>query len=129
MFQTTNQRLINDFDLYESSMVPEHLPGGGGWGIKVFNLQGLYNEHISGRNVWTVSNTDLPLCRYLGCTIKIYQSEYTDIIATYSTELPMQSSLGMYNAMQPQIHRLLKNKLVIPSIHTYKKKNHMLKNG
>nr|UGV34630.1 MAG: ORF1 [TTV-like mini virus] len=122
LFQTTNKRLVNNFDMYETSEVPEHQPGGGGWGIKVFTLEGLYSEHIYGRNIWTVTNQDLPLVRYLGCSIRFYQSEYTDYVATYSNQLPLQSSLGMYNAMQPNIHLLLKNKITMPGLKTYKRK-------
>nr|UGV36493.1 MAG: ORF1 [TTV-like mini virus] len=122
LFQTTNQRINNDFDLYELSEVPENLPGGGGWGIKVFSLEALYSEHFYARNVWTKPNTDLPLARYIGCSLRLYQSEYTDYCFTYSNSLPLLSTLGMYNAMQPSIHSMLQNKIIVPSIHTYRKK-------
>nr|UGV34523.1 MAG: ORF1 [TTV-like mini virus] len=122
LFQTTNQRLTNDFDLYENSLVPEHLPGGGGWGIKVFTLNALYAEHEYCRNIWTKTNANLPLVRYLGASIKFYQSPFVDYCVTYSNELPMQSSLGMYNAMQPSIHSMLQHKLLVPSTKTYRKK-------
>nr|UGV36223.1 MAG: ORF1 [TTV-like mini virus]UGV42436.1 MAG: ORF1 [TTV-like mini virus] len=122
LFQTTNERISNDFDLYEISEVPEHLPGGGGWGIKVYSLLSLYSEHEYARNAWTVTNTNLPLCRYLGCKLIFYQSKHVDYVVTVSNELPLHSSLGMYNAMQPSIHSMLPKKLIVPSRDTYKKK-------
>nr|UGV35900.1 MAG: ORF1 [TTV-like mini virus] len=122
LFQCTNQRLVNDFDLYELSQVPPHLPGGGGWGIKRFTLESLFSEHAYARNVWTQTNRELPLVRYLGCRLTLYQSEYTDYCFTYTTDQPMQSSLAMYNSMQPSIHSLLKNKIIMPSLQTYRRK-------
>nr|UHS18287.1 MAG: hypothetical protein [Betatorquevirus sp.] len=122
LFQTTNQRLENDFDLYELSEVPETLPGGGGWGIKAFSLEALYSEHEYCHNVWTTSNKNLPLVRYLGCRLRFYQSDYVDYCVTVCNQLPLQSSLGMYNAMQPSIHHLLPKAIIIPSTKTYKRK-------
>lgn len=122
LFQTTSERLENDFDLYELSEVPETLPGGGGWGIKAYTLEALYSEHEYARNVWTVTNKNLPLARYLGCRLRFYQSDYVDYCVTVSNQLPMQSTLGMYNAMQPSIHQMLPNAIIIPSTKTYKRK-------
>nr|UGV34315.1 MAG: ORF1 [TTV-like mini virus] len=122
LFQTTRDRVSNDFDLYQYSEVPEQLPGGGGWGIKVFSLDALFSDHEYARNVWTRDNHDLPLCRYRGCKLTFYQSDYADYICTYTNQLPMTSSLGMYNAMQPSIHQLQQNKIIMPSLNTYKKR-------
>nr|UGV39205.1 MAG: ORF1 [TTV-like mini virus] len=127
LLQTTNQRLSNDFDLYELSDVPEHLPGGGGWGIKVYSLTALYAEHEMCRNVWTATNHNLPLCRYLGCSLEFYQSSHIDYCVTYSNQLPMESTLGLYNAMQPSIHLMQKNHITIPSKHTYRKRKPYIK--
>nr|UGV36500.1 MAG: ORF1 [TTV-like mini virus] len=122
LFQTTNQRLENDFDLYELSEVPETLPGGGGWGIKAYSLEALFSEHQYARNVWTTTNKNLPLVRYMGCRLRFYQSDYVDYCVTVSNQLPLISSLGMYNAMQPSIHQMLPNAITIPSTKTYKRK-------
>lgn len=127
LFQTTNERLSNDFDLYELSDVPEHLPGGGGWGLKVYTLTALFSEHEYCRNIWTHSNRDLPLVRYVGCWLKLFQSHDTDYIFTYSNSLPMESNLGMYNAMQPSIQQLQQHHITVPSTITYKKKKPWIK--
>lgn len=108
--------------MYELSTVPEHLPGGGGWSIKNFNLTALFTEHLYGRNLWTKTNTDLSLARYTGCSIRLYQAEKADYVFTYSTQLPMTSTMGMYNTMQPSIHNMLQHKILIPSRQTYPKK-------
>lgn len=121
LFQTTNQRIGHNFDLYEISDVPEHLPGGGGWGMKLFTLEGLYSEHEYCRNIWTHTNRDLPLVRYMGCRIQLYQPEYCDYIFSYSNDTPMASNLGMYNAMQPSIHIMLPRKKIIPGTKTYRR--------
>lgn len=122
LFQTSNKRLSNDFDLYDLSEVPPHFPGGGGWGLKVFSLLSLYSEHEYARNTWSVTNDNLPLCRYLGCKLIFYQSDHVDYCVTFTNELPMLSTLGMYNAMQPNIHSMLPHRLIVPSKKTYKKK-------
>lgn len=102
--------------------MPPHLPGGGGWGIKVFSLGALYSEHEYARNTWTRTNRDLALCRYQGTKIRLYQSKDIDYIFSWTNQLPMQSTLGLYNAMQPSIHFLQQNRVVVPSLDTYKKK-------
>lgn len=111
----TNERLGHNYDLYEFSIVPEKLPGGGGFSIKNFSLNTLYSEHSYCRNVWTKTNIDRPLVRYTGCTFKFYQSEHIDYIVTYDTQLPLRSNLDMYQTMQPNIHNMLQNKILIPS--------------
>lgn len=98
------------------------MPGGGGWGIKAYTLEALFSEHAYARNVWTSTNKNLPLCRYMGCKLIFYQSDYVDYCITVSNELPMESSLGMYNAMQPSIHHMLPNAIIIPSRKTYPRK-------
>nr|UGV39208.1 MAG: ORF1 [TTV-like mini virus] len=122
LLQCTKERVGFNYDMYELSTVPERLPGGGGWGIKNFSLQALYAEHLYGHNVWTKTNKDLPLARYLGCKFRFYQSELTDYVVSFSNTWPLQSNLGMYNTMQPSVHGLLQHKLLVPSRKTYHKR-------
>lgn len=120
LFQTTQNRLSYNFDMYEQSWVPERLPGGGGFSIKNLSLRALYEEHQVGHNIFTSTNNFLPLMRYQGCTIKFYQSAQTDYVATYSNTWPLESNMQMYNTMQPSVHLLIKNKIIIPSKTTSK---------
>nr|UGV33947.1 MAG: ORF1 [TTV-like mini virus] len=122
LFQTNTERICFNFDMYEESIVPDRLPGGGGFSIKNLTLQSLYQEHIMGHNIFTHSNIHYPLCRYLGCRLTFYQSLNIDYIVTYSNSWPLRSSLQMYNTMQPAIHSLQKHKLIIPSKQTSKRK-------
>nr|UGV42517.1 MAG: ORF1 [TTV-like mini virus] len=115
LFQTGRERICYNFDMYEESFVPQRLPGGGGFSLKNISLQSLYIEHTHGHNIFTHTNEPYPLMRYTGCTLKFYQSANVDYIVTYSTTWPLKSNLKMYNSMQPQIHYLQKNRIIVPS--------------
>lgn len=122
LFETTLSRASYNYDMYEESFVPEKLPGGGGFSIKNLSLYSLYQEHTIGHNIFTHTNKDHPLMRYTGCTIKLYQSENTDYVCTYSNTWPLKSTMAMYNTMQPSMHLMQKNKILIPSKRTQKRK-------
>nr|UGV33848.1 MAG: ORF1 [TTV-like mini virus] len=122
LFQTTENRLSYNFDMYEESFVPERLPGGGGFSIKNLSLNSLYIEHTMGHNIFTQSNNHYPLMRYSGCKIKFYQSEKIDYVCTYSNSWPLISNMQMYNTMQPSIHLQLKHKVIVPSKLTQKRR-------
>lgn len=108
--------------MYEESFIPQKLPGGGGFSIKNLSLQSLYIEHIHGHNIFTKTNKPYQLVRYIGCKIKMYQSKDIDYIISYSNTWPLKSSLLMYNSMQPAIHALEKNKIIVPSKETQRRK-------
>lgn len=118
LFQTGIDRIANNFDMYEESIVPERLPGGGGFSLKNISLQSLYIEHIHGHNIFTSTNEPYPLVRYTGCTLKLYRSENIDYIISYNNQWPLRSNLKMYNSMQPQIHYLQKNRIIVRSKRT-----------
>ncbi len=122
LFETDYTRITNNFEMYELSLVPEHLSGGGGWSIKMISLRALYSEHEYCRNAWTYTNKNHPLCRYTGCSIKLYQSKDADYVFSYSTQMPMLSTLEMYQSMQPSIHKMLPHHILVPSRQTYPKK-------
>lgn len=108
--------------MYEMSIVPEKLSGGGGWSLKLLTLGALFSEHEYCRNSWSYTNKDLPLARYTGCTIKIWQAKDVDIVFSYSVQMPMESSLAMYQSMQPSIHAMMPHHKIIPSRQTYPRK-------
>nr|UGV35128.1 MAG: ORF1 [TTV-like mini virus] len=122
LFQTVESRISCNFDMYEDSIVPERLPGGGGFSIKALSLYSLYIENIHGHNIWTFPNTQYPLMRYLGCRLRFYQSRDADYVVTYSNTWPLESSLAMYNTMQPGLHAMQKHKILVPSKQTKPKK-------
>nr|UGV34253.1 MAG: ORF1 [TTV-like mini virus]UGV34515.1 MAG: ORF1 [TTV-like mini virus] len=128
LFQTQQNRLSYNFDMYEESWVPEKLPGGGGFSLKNLTLYSLYQEHLHGHNIFTHSNDSYPLMRYTGCKLKFYQSEDTDYIVTYSNQWPLKSTMAMYNTMQPSLHLMQKNKIIVPSKKTkHKRKQYITK--
>ncbi len=55
----------------------------------VFSLDSLFEDYEHLENVWTSSNVALPLVRYLGCTIRLYQSQATDYVFLYDNCWPM----------------------------------------
>lgn len=95
---------------------PPKLPSGGLFTIKNFSLQSLYSENRYIRNTWSHTNTDLPLVRYTGCKFKIYKSEHVDTIFTFDNNLPLASNQDMYLSMQPSVHSMIKNKIIIPKL-------------
>ncbi len=115
--------------MYEQSIVPENLEGGGGFSIKNISLNALYVEHQLCHNIWTKTNNDLSLVRYTGASIYLYQSENIDYVFSFNTQLPLHGNLGLYNSMQPSIHMLQQNHKLIPSkrTHTRKKPYYKLK--
>lgn len=120
LFQCNVNRIGNNFTLYQNSIVPERTPGGGGFGIHQIGLQTLYLEHQLVNNWWTQPNTNLPLVRYLYCTVKLYQSEDVDWVFSYQRNYPMTSTQLTYPSTQPSVMMLLKNSIKIPSKKTQK---------
>lgn len=108
--------------MYEESYVPERLPGGGGFSLKNLSLNSLYVEHTMGHNFFTHTNQHYPLMRYQGCKIKLYQSQDVDYVCTYSNTWPLTSNMTMYNSLQPSIHLQQKNKIIVPSKYTQKRR-------
>lgn len=54
------------------------------------SLQVLYDEYTRSLNRWSYSNEQLDLCRYRGCTLRIYRDPKTDFIMTFDTIPPMK---------------------------------------
>nr|UGV34433.1 MAG: ORF1 [TTV-like mini virus]UGV34446.1 MAG: ORF1 [TTV-like mini virus]UGV34500.1 MAG: ORF1 [TTV-like mini virus]UGV34534.1 MAG: ORF1 [TTV-like mini virus]UGV34885.1 MAG: ORF1 [TTV-like mini virus] len=115
-------RLGNNYIMYESSITPEFQPGNGGFSVMKYSLETLYDMHEQCRNWWSNTNDNLPLCRYTGCKIKIYQAEKVDIIFRYDNTLPMTSNQLTYPSLQPSISMMLPNSIIIPSKRSLKRK-------
>lgn len=124
LFYCTPGRISNNFPQYRDSITPPFAPGGGGWGIYVFNLGAMFDEFNRVRNWWTVSNVDLPLCRYLGCKLTLYRAEDVDYIFVYSRYYPMTDTEQKHADAQPSRLLLRKHKVIVQS-RQHKKENHM----
>nr|UGV34857.1 MAG: ORF1 [TTV-like mini virus] len=116
------KRLANNSVMYEDSTVPKHLPGGGGFSVMRFSLESLYTSHLLCRNWWTVSNEDLPLCRYTGCKFRFYQSDNVDYCVRYQISYPMMSNKLTYASCHPSIMLMMKNTIIVPSKKTRPRK-------
>nr|UGV39601.1 MAG: ORF1 [TTV-like mini virus] len=115
IIQCNVKKISFNFQMYESSIVPNHLPGGGGMCIKTFSLDALYEAHQHCRNYWTHTNTHYPLCRYLGCKIRCYQSQTMDWVIKFINQFPMVATVDTYSETQPSILMMSKYSKKIPS--------------
>ncbi len=113
--------------MYEKSIVPYHWPGGGSFSVSQYTLDVLYDMHKTCRNWWTGSNTDLPLCRYKGCTLKFYQCLKLDYMVKIINELPANSNKLTYPSTHPQIQLMSQNNHIVASKENRKKESHILK--
>lgn len=101
--------------MWENSNTIENWPGGGGFSITKYSLDGLYEQHQLDRNWWTITNYNSPLVRYINCKLKLYQSYDVDYCVNYHLEFPMLATMLLYQASQPSFLMMSKNTVFIPS--------------
>lgn len=97
---------------------PPLQPGGGGFGVEKFTLQYLYEQNRQGNNIWTASNKNLDLVRYLGGSICFWRHAHIDFIVQYSRTLPMDLKPYTYPDTYPQNLMLARHRKFIPSLLT-----------
>nr|UGV34302.1 MAG: ORF1 [TTV-like mini virus] len=115
---TNQKRLANNFRDYENSFIHHNEPGGGGYSITKYNLDAFYEQHLKVRNWWTNTNRNLPLCKYLGCSLKLYKSENVDYVCSYFTCYPMVNTLALTNSCCPGIQLMNPDSIIVPSKRT-----------
>lgn len=98
---------------YLDSPAPPKWPGAGGFSIAQFTLGCLYEEFIKARNIWTKSNEEMPLCRYLGCTIQCYRTENFDYVVHIDDCYPLRATDLMYMSTQPSIMMMTKGSKLV----------------
>nr|UHM27105.1 MAG: ORF1 [Torque teno midi virus] len=99
----------------KNRLTPSRAPGGGGFGVERFTLQYLYNQWKARNNVWTTSNSNLDLVRYLGCRFSFYRHPKVDFIINYNLQPPFNINKYSYMLMQPQEMLLAKHKRLLLS--------------
>lgn len=114
LFLANKKRLGNNYRLYEHSIIPEHGPGGGGFSVTKYSLDALFEQHELDRNWWTNTNQNLPLCRYLRCSLKFYQSANTDYVVNIRTSLPMLATGILYMSCQPSMMMMNQHCIIVP---------------
>lgn len=122
MFQGNIERAQHNYPQYIYSYVPEKNPGGGGWSLMVYSLGSLYEDYDHMQNVWTSSNVGLPLVRYTGCTITLYQSENTDYVFIYDRCWPMVDTPHTHADSSPSRVMQRKSRIIMPSKQTHYRK-------
>nr|UHK04947.1 MAG: ORF1 [Torque teno midi virus] len=97
---------------------PPLMPGGGGFGAERFTLSYLYDQHIARHNIWTKTNQNKDLCRYLKATFYFFRHPEIDFIVQYSRQPPFNIDKTTYPSMHPLLLMLTKHHRFIPSLKT-----------
>nr|UGV36154.1 MAG: ORF1 [TTV-like mini virus] len=118
LFQAGPGRYGNNYSLWKESFFPQLYPGGGGWSIQQLSLGILFKEHKDYMNYWTRSNSNMNLCRYMGCSIQLFREPYTDYVFTYFDHIPKTVNNLYYSSHHPIRLLTYKRKKTIPSFHT-----------
>lgn len=110
----TTERTGNNLNLYLETAAPHYLHGGGSFSISNFSLETLYKENIILRNVWTKGNQNMPLFKYRGCKVTLYNATNVDWLFYYNNSYPMKTDLIMYQSCQPYVMLMNNHTIVIP---------------
>lgn len=122
LFQGSPLRKQHNYIQYIYSFVPPTYPGGGGWSLLVFSLDSLFEDYQHLQCIWSKSNAGLPLVRYLGGKIKLYQNDSTDYVTVYDTCWPMVDTPHTHADSAPSRMLQKKHKTIVPSTNTQKRK-------
>nr|UGV37192.1 MAG: ORF1 [TTV-like mini virus] len=110
----TSERTGNNLNLYLETAAPHYLHGGGSFSIANFSLETLYKENIMLRNIWTRGNENMPLFKYRGCKITLYNATNVDWLFYYNNSYPMKADLTMYQSCQPYVMLMNRHTIIIP---------------
>nr|UHM27499.1 MAG: ORF1 [Torque teno midi virus] len=94
---------------------PPKSPGGGGFGLQVFNLKYLYEQWVARKNIWTKSNDYTDLARYTGTKIRFFRHHDTDFVVSYNRMPPFKLEKETYIGCHPVNLLLAKHHKVILS--------------
>nr|UGV36464.1 MAG: ORF1 [TTV-like mini virus] len=114
LLMCTSERTSHNLIQYLDSIAPLHWPGGGGMSLLQFNLNCLYEQFLKATNWWTKSNCNMPLVRYLGCSLKFYCTENFDYVVKVERCLPLEATDTMYLSTQPSILMLTSGSILVP---------------
>lgn len=99
----------------KKAWTPAKAPGGGGFGCEQFSLSSLYEQYVFRKNVWTKTNINKDLCRYLRAKLTFYRHPETDFIVNYSRQPPFDLTKEQYTACHPLNMLLSRHKILILS--------------
>nr|UGV39619.1 MAG: ORF1 [TTV-like mini virus] len=116
LFICTSETVSRNFSMYFYEIAPHYQPSGGGFSVICFTYAAMYQLFTKVLAFWTQSNDTLPLIRYTGCNIKLFNSYHTDYITTYHNCGPMKPNLITYNATHPHALQLNNRRKIMPCI-------------
>nr|UGV39652.1 MAG: ORF1 [TTV-like mini virus] len=122
LFQGSTLRLSKNYIQGIYAQTPEFYPFGGGWSLLVFSLDSLFEDYNHLENIWTKSNVALPLVRYTGCKMKLYQSLNCDYVFAYDNCWPLVDTIHKHADSSPSRMLQHRHKIIIPSTQTQKRK-------
>lgn len=102
-------------------------PGGGVFAAQLYSLKFLYDQYKLQQNIWTRTNENKDLCRYLKAAFTFYRHPHVDFVIIYDRQPPFIITKETYMQYHPHSLMLRKHKIILPSYTTkpngkYKKK-------
>lgn len=122
LFQGSPKRTVFNYTQYMYSNVPPEEPGGGGYAVITISLSSLWEDFQHLRNIWSQSNTGLPLVRYLGCDLYFYQNASTDYAVEINRCPPMKDFKYTHADIAPNRMLIKRNTIKVPSTETKKRR-------
>ena len=93
-------------------------PGGGGFASQTFSLKFLYDQWLLRNNIWTKTNQNKDLCRFLQVYFTFYRHQDVDFIICYDRQPPFNLDKTTNMNFHPYMLLQRKHKIVLPSYTT-----------
>nr|UHM27068.1 MAG: ORF1 [Torque teno midi virus] len=106
---------FNCYTTVRNDYVQPKVPYGGGFGVQNFTLRYLYEEYTLHNNIWTATNIQKELCRYLRCRLTFFRHPNQDFIVAYSRQPPHNIDKYTFPSTHPHQMLLDKRKKIILS--------------
>nr|UHM26803.1 MAG: ORF1 [Torque teno midi virus] len=98
-----------------SATTPPRAPGGGGFCCLQYSLGMLYKEYKFRRNIWTSTNINKDLCRFVKAKITFYRHPDFDFIINFDRQPPFNINEWTYPMCHPVNLLLGKHKILLLS--------------
>nr|UHK05876.1 MAG: ORF1 [Torque teno midi virus] len=99
----------------KTQLTPPKAPCGGGFGYEQYSLGFLYEQYTFRNNIWTASNINKDLCRYLRARFTMYRHQTQDFIIAYERQPPFLANEYTYMQCHPQMLLLSRHKKILLS--------------
>nr|UHK05059.1 MAG: ORF1 [Torque teno midi virus] len=111
-------RQQNNYIYWQDYWTHPKCPAGGQFAVYKFSLALCYEDYKRHKNIWTKSNCDYDLCKYLYTKLYFFPHPEVDFVIAYSRSYPMVVNENTYMSTHPYYLMLRKHKLVVPSRRT-----------